>query len=454
MKRDNYDNNYDHPYTSGVSTHSSGGHIKSTGQGTVCRHWLRGKCRLGVECHFSHVNEPTTRCESGVCRYYSLGHCSRGDDCTYEHQNKWKRSTNNNDSTINSGRKPTSTTNQQQGGHYDGTTTTSVNTKTVPKRVGGGGYKTSGMYSRVTYPMGTKPTANTTNTNNNNNTTTVWNNNGSISSGGTAWTRTDSEKNVVRNRDDLNNKESQSDFDSILDDRDDLFGPDISSNNQVPPTLAAPPKDGGFYSDKSNEERSDMDNNNEFSNDGFSPPGVSSGMMIVTSLPPIDPSDHLINNTQYIPPQIAGGGGGRGVATATSSSIVGAAVGMYDNPRMSLDTIPNGWYPSGDRVKLRVQLEAMSKEELVDLALETKCDLERHKVQLQKQKRILTRKMIPELVEALEPIVPLDDLLCEEYIPCAHSPDGVMRMDDFWAAYGFDGIDDRKPAYQVFNTNF
>eukprot|EP00915_Cephaloidophora_sp_WS-2016_P000277 GHVH01000375.1.p1 GENE.GHVH01000375.1~~GHVH01000375.1.p1 ORF type:complete len:288 (-),score=12.13 GHVH01000375.1:701-1486(-) len=51
----------------------------------VCRHWLKGKCRLGIDCHFSHINEPTMRLDPGICRYYGLGHCSRGSDCAYEH---------------------------------------------------------------------------------------------------------------------------------------------------------------------------------------------------------------------------------------------------------------------------------------------------------------------------------------------------------------------------------
>jgi len=369
---------------------------------------------LGIDCHFSHVHEPTTRCESGVCRYYSLGQCTRGADCAYEHQDnvnttKWKRNP------------PNESRNKHQGFQYENSN------KSVPKR-GERGYRPTGMYNRFTYPLGSKPASpNTTDASGAPSSTAT----------GTAWPASGSTA--------ANNKEemSLSENESIPDDQD-VFGIDLGSNN---PPYFKEDWPSGQYTDRSNihQEASDKNNNedhqkNQHSDqpaDEFSPAGISTGMMIVTS-PPTEPpgasEQFCINNeAQY-----------QGYNTRIP-------VDDYNNPSI----VPNSWYSNRrGTANLRTQLESMTKEDLVNLVIETKGELQRHKEQIMKQKRILTRKMIPELVEALEPMIPLDDLLCEEYIPCASNPNGVMKMDDFWAAYGFDGVAERKPAYQVFNTKF
>mmetsp|Transcript_80875 Transcript_80875/g.142565 ORF Transcript_80875/g.142565 Transcript_80875/m.142565 type:complete len:210 (-) Transcript_80875:715-1344(-) len=48
----------------------------------LCRDYLRGHCRFGHSCKFSH-NRPTSKIE--LCRDWERGKCAFGDTCKYRH---------------------------------------------------------------------------------------------------------------------------------------------------------------------------------------------------------------------------------------------------------------------------------------------------------------------------------------------------------------------------------
>ena len=76
----------------------------ATHRNLVCKHWLRGLCKKGDQCEFSHEYNvyvcsirPNLTCLSCLmadrnsrgmpeCNHYSRsGHCSNGDECLYQH---------------------------------------------------------------------------------------------------------------------------------------------------------------------------------------------------------------------------------------------------------------------------------------------------------------------------------------------------------------------------------
>ncbi|XP_036389562.1 makorin, ring finger protein, 4 [Megalops cyprinoides] len=50
---------------------------------TPCRQFIRGSCRFGASCHFSHELPVLPSAE--ICRYFQKGDCWFGDRCRYQH---------------------------------------------------------------------------------------------------------------------------------------------------------------------------------------------------------------------------------------------------------------------------------------------------------------------------------------------------------------------------------
>jgi hypothetical protein len=48
-----------------------------------CKFWLRGACRNGAGCSFSHTTIPDL--SETVCRYHVTGHCMKGETCPFSH---------------------------------------------------------------------------------------------------------------------------------------------------------------------------------------------------------------------------------------------------------------------------------------------------------------------------------------------------------------------------------
>ncbi|XP_061115243.1 makorin, ring finger protein, 4 isoform X2 [Conger conger] len=51
--------------------------------GILCRQYIRGSCRFGPSCHFSHELPVLPSAE--ICRYFQKGACWFGDRCRYQH---------------------------------------------------------------------------------------------------------------------------------------------------------------------------------------------------------------------------------------------------------------------------------------------------------------------------------------------------------------------------------
>ncbi|KAJ8257190.1 hypothetical protein GJAV_G00182900 [Gymnothorax javanicus] len=55
----------------------------ATGSGILCRQYIRGSCRFGPNCVFSHELPVLPQAE--ICRYFQKGACWYGDRCRYRH---------------------------------------------------------------------------------------------------------------------------------------------------------------------------------------------------------------------------------------------------------------------------------------------------------------------------------------------------------------------------------
>ncbi|XP_042492656.1 uncharacterized protein LOC122072156 isoform X2 [Macadamia integrifolia] len=51
---------------------------------TYCKHYLRGRCRQGDLCKFSHDTIPLTK--SMPCKHFAYHSCLKGDDCPFDHE--------------------------------------------------------------------------------------------------------------------------------------------------------------------------------------------------------------------------------------------------------------------------------------------------------------------------------------------------------------------------------
>lgn len=52
---------------------------------TICRHFVRGQCKYGSMCHYSHDSNSATA-KSRSCRFFDeAGQCKYGDRCRFEH---------------------------------------------------------------------------------------------------------------------------------------------------------------------------------------------------------------------------------------------------------------------------------------------------------------------------------------------------------------------------------
>jgi Zinc finger C-x8-C-x5-C-x3-H type (and similar)/RNA-binding, Nab2-type zinc finger len=75
----------------------------SSASGTICQYFIRGVCKRGFSCSFSHVgrvsspaeainppelhrNEIIDNTELPICRFFSRGSCTRGDSCRFLHE--------------------------------------------------------------------------------------------------------------------------------------------------------------------------------------------------------------------------------------------------------------------------------------------------------------------------------------------------------------------------------
>jgi hypothetical protein len=63
----------------------------------LCKHYLRGKCRYGVECSYAHDEQerrlrPDLR-KTRTCRLFEQGKCDDGDRCPYAHGSQELRGT-------------------------------------------------------------------------------------------------------------------------------------------------------------------------------------------------------------------------------------------------------------------------------------------------------------------------------------------------------------------------
>lgn len=56
----------------------------AAGGGSVCRHFLVGRCTAGAECRFMHP-APPEQAGKPTCRHFLKGTCTYGDACTFPH---------------------------------------------------------------------------------------------------------------------------------------------------------------------------------------------------------------------------------------------------------------------------------------------------------------------------------------------------------------------------------
>lgn len=63
--------------------HAHGSNERDTSRRGMCTHFLRGNCRYGNNCKFSH--ERTDRKKTVLCRYFLAGNCRRGKSCKFAH---------------------------------------------------------------------------------------------------------------------------------------------------------------------------------------------------------------------------------------------------------------------------------------------------------------------------------------------------------------------------------
>ncbi|KAJ9449644.1 Protein TIS11 [Diplonema papillatum] len=53
---------------------------------SVCRHWVRGYCKFGMDCGFAHGGTELRRpLKTALCRHFEHGHCRKGNDCGFAH---------------------------------------------------------------------------------------------------------------------------------------------------------------------------------------------------------------------------------------------------------------------------------------------------------------------------------------------------------------------------------
>ena len=65
--------------------HSKARPSSSTAPPTTCSFYLRGNCKAGASCKFSHVIAATPATPSRVCSFFLKGTCTRGNSCQFSH---------------------------------------------------------------------------------------------------------------------------------------------------------------------------------------------------------------------------------------------------------------------------------------------------------------------------------------------------------------------------------